>query len=313
MIEAHLLGTASCFPTPKRGVSCTALRHDDGIWLFDCGEGSQIQLQKSDIKPGRIDKIFITHLHGDHLFGLPGLMCTIGQNNSADKKVIDLYGPIGLKTFVRTSLGLSKSNLGYEYCVHEIVEENYDQEDNGNNKLHPNEIPGELITCNANKYWEVCKSKHFSVTAHQLEHTIFCVGFVIQEDDLPGKLDVNLLKAKGIKPGPLYGKIKSGENVVLDSGEEIKAESVMGPSRKGRTMVVLGDTSNSDSVIGYATGADLLLHEATYGDDMEELAVDRGHSTAGIVCISVDVLHVEIKLSQEKTGNHFDHGCNHRK
>eukprot|EP00794_Sanderia_malayensis_P020256 gene20256-22240_t len=285
MIEVHLLGTASCFPTPARGVSCTTLRHDEGVWLFDCGEGSQIQLQKSEIKPGRINKIFITHLHGDHLFGLPGLMCTIGQNNTADDKVIDVYGPKGLRNFLRMSLGISKSFLGYQFRVHEILIANTEGEgclENISTEFHVNELEGSLITQNDDKSFDVCKSKNLSVSAHPLEHTVPCVGFVIKENDLPGQLDARLLKSSGVPPGPLYGRIKQGETILLDNGLEIKPEDVMGPSRKGRIIVILGDTSNSDSVLPFANGADVVLHEATYEDEMQDLAMNRGHSTAGM-------------------------------
>lgn len=116
------LGTGAGNPTPLRGASCAALQISGEVWLFDCGEGSQMQLMRSSIRLGKISKIFITHLHGDHLFGLPGLMCTISQGSAEDRPALVVYGPPGLAGYIRQSLSPSFSILGYKYEIVELVD-----------------------------------------------------------------------------------------------------------------------------------------------------------------------------------------------
>ena len=126
-MKLTFVGTASCFPTPSRGVSCTSLLLPDGqVFLFDCGEATQINLQKSSVKMGKIRRIFITHLHGDHVFGLPGLLCTLGNGldpAKAEAKQVDVYGPHGLYKYITTCLELSRSQLAYKLNIHEVCPE----------------------------------------------------------------------------------------------------------------------------------------------------------------------------------------------
>ncbi|XP_072019904.1 zinc phosphodiesterase ELAC protein 1-like isoform X2 [Amphiura filiformis] len=259
--------------------------------MFDCGEGTQIQLMRSQLKAARITKIFITHLHGDHLFGLPGLMCTISQGFSEPSKetVMMLYGPVGLRKYVRVNLHLSRSELSYSYVVHELVSPDeelphdwetwHPDHDAQCDPHHPNEMhDGTNIRTDEQGRWKVTEDDNFVVWAAPLQHRIPCFGYVIHQKPVPGKLDVALLQSKGIPPGPIYGQLKSGKTVTCN-GITIKPEEVVGPPRPGKKIVILGDTMDSSKMAAIATDADIMIHEATLEDEMTEVCVSRGHST----------------------------------
>jgi len=257
--------------------------------MFDCGEGSQTQLMKSTIKPGKINKIFITHLHGDHLFGLPGLLCTMGVNCGEHREPIEIYGPVGLRKYLRVSLELSESLLGFSYSVHELQCSSSDlllssavewrHSSSASENLHPNETPGRTICENVSGLWQVCQEGNLTVFAAPLKHRVTCFGYVIQEQQLPGKLDPTLLKQKGVPPGPLYSKIKNGETINAPDGSLIMPSDVLGPSRPGRKAVILGDTCDSSRIVEIASDADVVVHEATLEDELKETCIDHGHST----------------------------------
>eukprot|EP01036_Dinobryon_divergens_P020268 gene20268-27770_t len=129
-MDITFLGTASCIPSVSRGVSCVALRYQTGFWLFDCGESSQVQMQKSKIKPSKIRKIFLTHNHGDHSFGLPGVLCLMGQatqdergkadEEGVDLEPVDIYGPEGCRDLIRSIIQLTYSRIATPHRIHEL-------------------------------------------------------------------------------------------------------------------------------------------------------------------------------------------------
>ena len=258
--------------------------------MFDCGEGTQTQLMKSSIKPGKINKIFITHLHGDHLFGLPGFLCTMGVNCAENRAPLEIYGPVGLRQYLRVSLGLTQSLLGFTYIVHELQYSSPDcvsewTYSSDTNELHPNETCGKTITANKNGVWRVCQEGILTVLAAPLKHRTICFGYVIQEQESLGKLDPNVLKEKGIPPGPLYAKLKNGETITAPDGSLVTPKDALGMPRPGRKIVILGETCDSSEIEEIAAGADVLVHEATLENEMVDKCMEHGHSTPGIVCI----------------------------
>jgi len=290
------LGSASCFPTPTRGVSCTALQLDTGqVWLVDCGEGSQIQLQKSCIKPGKITKIFITHLHGDHLFGLPGLLCSLGNGvdpGNAEKTVIEVYGPVGIRRFISTTLGLSRSPLIYRISVIELVprDDQYPADwqnwpvkhDLDSDQVLPQEVSWRQVEYSpSEKCWPLIQTPSWTVRAAALKHRIPSFGFQFKEASSAGQLEGKKLLDLGIKPGPIYGKLKAG-NIVIFEGQTLNPKDFLGPDIPGREILIFGDTCDSDEILEISESPDAFVHEATMEESLREKCIEFGHSTPGM-------------------------------
>ncbi|NXC76473.1 RNZ1 protein, partial [Anhinga anhinga] len=207
-MDITFLGTGSAYPSPTRGASALVLRREGECWLFDCGEGTQTQFMKSHLKAGRITKIFITHLHGDHFFGLPGLLCTLSLQSSPDpsKPPVDIYGPLGLRSFIWRSMELSHSQLLFTYTVHELVptrdqcpaEEFKEFSYLDRDEVPPQGAQGRILHLDPveNSYLLV-EDEQLVLKAFRLFHRIPSFGFVVEEKPRTGKLNVQKLKDLG--------------------------------------------------------------------------------------------------------------------
>ncbi|NXU44296.1 RNZ1 protein, partial [Drymodes brunneopygia] len=207
-LEITFLGTGSAYPSPARGASALVLRREGQCWLFDCGEGTQTQLMRSHLRAARITKIFITHLHGDHFFGLPGLLCTLSLQSNPDpnKAPVDIYGPLGLRSFLWRSLELSHSQLLFPYAVHELVptqdqcpaEEFKDFSGWDRGEVPPQGPPGRVVHLDPGEdSYLLAEDEQLVVRAFRLFHRVPSFGFVLEEKPRPGKLNVQRLKDLG--------------------------------------------------------------------------------------------------------------------
>ncbi|WP_271003523.1 ribonuclease Z [Listeria seeligeri] len=249
-MELVFLGTGAGVPSRGRNVTSIALsmlNERNAIWLFDCGEATQHQILRSQIKLSKLEKIFITHMHGDHIFGLPGLLSSRSfQGGDSD---LTIYGPVGIQAYVETSLKLSGTRLTYKIIFEEIE-------------------PGLIF-----------EDEMFTVTADELDHGMLSYGYRIVEKDKQGALDAARLKEDGVEPGPIFQRLKNGEVVTLPDGREIDGENYIGAPQKGKIISIFGDTRETASEFALAENADILIHEATFEGDKGKMAAEYMHST----------------------------------
>lgn len=237
-------------PTRARNVSAVALRlpQRGEVWLFDCGEATQHQIQRTDLRLSQITRIFVSHLHGDHVFGLMGLLASSGLAGAAQP--IELYGPAGLEDFVRASA------------------------------RHTRTLINETIRIHAVEAGKIFEDAEFVVACEPLRHRIPAFGYRVSEKERPGHFDVEKAAALGVPAGPLYGRLKRGETITLADGRSIDGAELCGSAIKGRTVVYCTDTTYCTNSIALARDADVLIHEATFADEDAHLARQSTHSTA---------------------------------
>ena len=246
-LQLIFLGTGGSWPTVKRNVSAIAVKRGGEVILFDCGEGTQRQLQKSEISYMQIQKIFITHFHGDHFLGLPGLIQTMQLNDR--KEPLHIFGPKGLKQLLDQILHLGYFKPSYIIHAHEITPD------------------------------KTLKFSEYTINVLSVSHGVPTYAYAIHEHQRPGKFNKPKALELGIPEGPLFNKLQKGNNITLDDGTIITPDTILGPPRPGRKIVISGDTRYLDEMISFSKHADVLIHEGTFDSSLNDIAYQYGHST----------------------------------
>jgi ribonuclease Z len=242
-----VLGSGGSWPSPLRNVPALAVKMDPEVILVDCGEGTQRQLMSSSLSFMDIDKIFVTHFHGDHFLGIPGLIQSMAFNDR--KEPLRIFGPEGIVELVDILVSIGHFRSNFEVSAR-VVEDG-----------------------------EVLDFGKYGVKAVRALHTVPSISYVIEERTRPGKFFLEKAKGLGIPPGPLYQRLQKGETIT-HKGKEIRPEMVMGPSRNGRKIIFSGDTLPTRELIEQARNCDVLVHDATVDSSLEGKANKYGHSSA---------------------------------
>lgn len=248
MLHVIFLGTAGSLPTPERNPSAVLVNREGELTLFDCGEGTQRQMMRARTGMMRLNHIFLTHLHADHILGLPGLLETMAFQGR--EQPLTIAGPLNTIRLVETFSSICYFGRDFEVRAMELD-------------------PGDVVRMDG------CQ-----VEAIETQHSVPSLGYCLKEDPRLGKFNREAAIALGIPPGPLFGKLQHGQNVEID-GKTIRPDQVMGRPRTGRKIIYTGDTRPCRSVEIASHNADLLIHDGALAEDMADWARETRHSTAG--------------------------------
>ncbi|MFB6272354.1 MAG: ribonuclease Z [Salinibacter sp.] len=246
------LGTASALPTEDRYLSALAIKRKGRVLLFDCGEGTQYRLMDAGLSRVRVDAIFVTHLHGDHCYGLPGLLATLALQQR--RAPVTLVVPPGGRAMLDAVPGDGPDDLPFPLRITEVDE--------------------------TLSHAVVYETEEFTVEARPLDHRGFAMGFRFEERTRPGRFDPEAARALGVPEGPAFGRLQEGTPVAAADGTMVQPEQVLGPPRPGISVAYVTDTWPCDGGRALADEADLLYHDATFADEHRDRAERTGHSTA---------------------------------
>ncbi|MBO4394327.1 MAG: ribonuclease Z [Spirochaetales bacterium] len=247
-LEVFVLGTSGMQPLPGRFLTSAIVRRNGELMLFDCGEGTQVSLKMLNLHWKRINRIFISHMHADHVTGLPGLLMLSSQVDRTEPLYI--YGPDKLKEYIDSTRRLLDMYINYE--IRFVQTE-----------------PGIVL-----------ETEEFTVEAVPLLHTKPCMGFVLKEKDRPGEFSVEKANENGVPCGPMWGKLQKGYDVTLDDGRTIHPNQVLGQPRKGVKFSYITDTMYLGHIAKHVENSDLLLCEGMFSRDLSQDAYDKKHMTS---------------------------------
>ena len=247
MLSITLLGTGAACPSVERNVAALAVAREGETLLFDCGEGTQRQMMRYGVSFA-FREIFFTHYHADHMLGVTGLMRTMGLQDRT--LPVTLYGPRGADRVLGAAIGLGIERNRFPIEIKEIA-------------------PGDRIA-----------REEYDIVVFPTDHRADTVGYALAEHTRLGRFNPERARELGVPEGPFWGKLHKGETVELPDGRRVGPADLVGQPRRGRTVVYTGDTRPSLSVVEAARGADLLIHDSTFGEEERARAVETGHSTA---------------------------------
>ena len=273
-LDVVFLGTSGSMPTAKRALSATLVRRGGDRLLFDCAEGTQRQLLRSDVGLVDLEEIFLTHFHADHYLGLPGMLKTFALRSR--EVPLTIYGPRGLEELFST-LRRIFGRLTYQVALVELE-------------------PGAQL-----------ERDGYSLNCFAVNHGVSAIGYRLVEDGRPGRFDVEEANRLGVPDGRERGLLQRGENVPLPDGRVVTPADVLGEARAGRTVVLAGDTAPAASVVEAAAGAELLVHEATFLADERERARETSHSTADEAALVAREAGVKLLALTHVSTRYFGH------
>lgn len=247
-LTVRFLGTSASRPTVERNVSSMVIVREGETLMFDCGEGTQRQMMRYGISFA-LDRIFFTHMHADHMLGVIGLCRTLALGGRTEP--LQLLGPPGSEALLRQAISLGTDKQPFPIEFTEIT-------------------PGDSI-----------EHDQYTITTFPVDHAgKTALGYALVERERLGRFDPDTARSMGVPEGPMWGALHRGRAVTLPDGRVVTAESLVGPSRSGRRVVLTGDSRPCGNTIAAAAGADLLIHEATFSDEEAPRALETGHSTA---------------------------------